>query len=155
GALCRLEERKRKQLAHDLQMNVLDTAGAELPCGLEYLLDYLATQKPAMRLAGRDRARGVLLVGPPGTGKTMLAKVIGRLVELPVVEFRISALMNSLLGETERRFQQAFATLQAMSPVVCFIDEIDRIFGDSGTENDGGTMSRVSGAMLSWLSDNL
>jgi len=154
GALGQLEARKRAQLARDLKMNVLDTADAEVPSGLDYLLDYLNTQKPAMRFNGRERARGVLLIGPPGVGKTMLAKAIGRLVELPVVEFRVSALMNSLLGETERRFQQAFATLEAMSPVVSFIDEIDRIFGDSGTEMDGGTMSRVSGATLSWLSDN-
>ena len=64
----------------------------------------------------------ILMIGPPGTGKTQLARSIGGLVDLPVVEFRIAALMNSLLGETERRFAQAFATLEAMSPNVVFID---------------------------------
>jgi len=69
------------------------------------------------------------------------------------VEFRISSLMNSLLGETERRFAQAFATLEAMAPNVVFIDEIEKAFGDS-SERDGGTMMRCTGSLLSWLSDN-
>jgi SpoVK/Ycf46/Vps4 family AAA+-type ATPase len=61
--------------------------------------------------------------------------------------------MNSLLGETERRFAQAFATFEAMAPNVVFIDEIEKAFGDS-SERDGGTMMRCTGALLSWLSDN-
>ena len=106
-----------------------------------------------MRLTGNERARGILLIGPPGTGKTMLARMIGRIIDLPVVEFRISSLMNSLLGETERRFAQAFSTLEAMSPNVVFIDEIEKAFGES-SEFDGGTMMRCTGSLLSWLSDN-
>ncbi len=51
----------------------------------------------------------------------MLARMIGKIVHLPVVEFRISSLMNSLLGETERRFSQAFATLEVLAPSVIFI----------------------------------
>ena len=58
----------------------------------------------------------------------MLARAIGRLVGLPVVDFRISSLMNSYLGETERRFARAFATLEAMAPNVVFIDEIEKGF---------------------------
>ncbi|MFZ1413773.1 MAG: ATP-binding protein [Defluviicoccus sp.] len=155
GALLRLQERKRMQLSRELQMDVLRTEDAGEPVGLDYLVDFLRIHGAGMRRSGRDRARGVLLIGPPGTGKTMLAKCIGKIVELPVVEFRVSSLMNSLLGETERRFQQAFSVLEALSPVLCFIDEIDKIFSDEGGERTGGTMSRVSGAMLSWLSENL
>jgi SpoVK/Ycf46/Vps4 family AAA+-type ATPase len=107
-----------------------------------------------MRIYGRNRARGVLLAGPPGTGKTMLARAVGHLTGLPVVVLRISGLMNSLLGETERLFSRAFATLEAMAPCVVFIDEIEKAFGDS-SERDGGTMMRVTGSLLSWLSDNL
>jgi SpoVK/Ycf46/Vps4 family AAA+-type ATPase len=95
----------------------------------------------------------VLAIGPPGTGKTKLARSIGRVVGLPVVEFRISALMHSYLGETERRFAHAFATLEAMAPNVVFIDEIEKAFGDS-SERDGGTMMRVTGSLLTWLADN-
>lgn len=149
----RLQERKSQQLSRELKMNILDTAQVEEPIGLDYLVEYLGVNRDKMLLPGPDRARGIILIGPPGTGKTMLARAIGHLVGLPVVEFRISSLMNSLLGETERRFAQAFATLEAMAPNVVFIDEIEKAFGDS-SERDGGTMMRCTGSLLSWLSDN-
>lgn len=153
AAAAYLKKRKVERLSRELAMNVLDTNDVEMPIGLDNLMQYLEVHKERMRLTGKGRARGALLVGPPGTGKTMLAKAVGRLVNLPVVEFRISSLMNSLLGETERRFAQAFATLEALAPSVVFIDEIEKAFGDS-SERDGGTMMRTTGALLSWLSDN-
>ena len=153
SAFERLQQRKGVQLQRDLAMRVLSTDDAEEPIGLDYLVEHLQIVKDKLRVTGPGRARGILLIGPAGTGKTMLARSIGSLVGLPVVEFRISALMNSLLGETERRFSQAFATLEAMSPNVVFIDEIEKAFGDS-SERDGGTMMRCTGSLLSWLSDN-
>lgn len=152
-AFERLQQRKAMQLKRELAMNVLDGSDVDEPVGLDYLMEHILMSRERMRVAGAERARGILLVGPAGTGKTMLARAIGKLVELPVVEFRIAALMNSLLGETERRFSQGFATLEAMSPNVVFIDEIEKAFGDS-SERDGGTMMRCTGSLLSWLSDN-
>ena len=153
GALVRQQRKKAEHLSRELGMSVLDTDDVEEPIGLDHLMGDVRIMRDRMRLPGPGRARGILLVGPPGTGKTMLARSIGRLVDLPVVEFRIAALMNSLLGETEQRFARAFATLEAMAPNVVFIDEIEKAFGDS-SERDGGTMMRVTGSLLSWLSDN-
>jgi SpoVK/Ycf46/Vps4 family AAA+-type ATPase len=153
AAFARLQKRKSEQLSRELAMDVLNIDNVEVPVGLDYLTDFLNIHKSRMRISGPSRARGVLLVGPPGTGKTMLARAIGQVVGLPVVQFRISSLMNSLLGETERRFAQAFSALEAMSPNVVFIDEIEKAFGES-SERDGGTMMRCTGALLSWLSDN-
>ena len=152
-AFHRLEERKALQLSRHLAMNILDTADVEEPIGLDYLVEHLKVTHDKMRITGSGRAKGILLIGPPGTGKTMIARAIGRLVNLPVVEFRISALMNSLLGATEKSFAQSFAVLEAMAPNCVFIDEIEKAFGDS-SERDGGTMMRCTGALLSWLSDN-
>lgn len=149
----RLQRRKALRLSDELSMNLLDPTGVETPIGLDYLMEELRIMRPRMTLCGAARSKGILLIGPPGVGKTMLARAIGQEVGLPVVEFRISALMNSLLGETEQRFARAFATLEAMAPNVVFVDEIEKAFGDS-SERDGGTMMRCTGALLSWLSDN-
>lgn len=149
-----LRQQKVARLSRELAMEVLDTTAVERPIGVDNLMRFIEVQKPRISVYGKQRARGVLLIGPPGTGKTMLARALGHVVELPVVVFRISRLMNSLLGETERLFAQAFATLEAMAPCIVFIDEIEKAFGDS-TERDGGTMMRVTGSLLSWLSDNL
>ncbi len=152
-ALDYLRQQKVARLSRELAMEVLNSSEAEAPAGVENLMRFIEIQKPRIRIYGKQRARGVLLIGPPGTGKTMLARAMGHVTGLPVVVFRISRLMNSLVGETERLFAQAFATLEAMSPCIVFIDEIEKAFGDS-TERDGGTMMRVTGALLSWLSDN-
>lgn len=154
AALRRLESRKRAFLARELQMKVLDTMTADLPLGVDRLTAYVQTQSSRVRVGGPARSRGILLVGPPGTGKTMIARAVGRMVALPVIEFGISALMTSLLGETEQRFTRAFATLEAMAPNIVFIDEIEKAFGGDQSERDGGTMMRCTGALLSWLSDN-
>jgi len=151
-----LATRKAEHLAHEMSMHVLDSSqDRELPVGLEYLYSYIEMNRSRVTVAGPGRAHGILLLGPPGTGKSMLARSIGQILRLPVIEFRIGALMNSLLGETERRFDQAFQVLEAMSPNVVFIDEIEKAFGDSsGAESDGGTMMRCTGRLLTWLSDN-
>ena len=154
AAFIRLEDRKADHLSRELAMKVLDNSDGEEPIGLDNLLEYLKSRKDKIRVTGPNRAKGILLVGPPGTGKTMLAKTVGRIVNLSVVEFRISSLMNSLLGETERRFSQAFATLEVLAPNVVFIDEIEKVFGGAGSESDGGTMMRCTGSLLSWLSEN-
>jgi len=153
AASDRLQRRKAVQLSRELAMDVLDTNNVEEPIGLDYLVEHLLINRERMRIVGDKRARGVLLVGPPGVGKTMLACAIGHLVGLTVVKFKIAALMNSMLGETESRFARAFGTLEAMSPNGVMIDEIEKAFGDS-SERDGGTMMRCTGALLSWLSDN-
>jgi hypothetical protein len=151
GALRHLEASRKALLQHELQMEVLP-ADAEPPVGVQNLLAYIDLHGDAIRRVGRDRTRGILVVGPPGTGKTLLARHIGNRIDVPVVNFRVAALMNSYVGATERNFARAFDTLEALSPVVCFIDEIDTLFGDGG-ENDGGTMRRTAGAMLNWMSD--
>mgnify|MGYP001581845541 FL=1 len=155
GAKRYLAERKKSHLAKELAMEILDNHAGELPIGLDNLYRYLEINKERIYEEGKDRARGILLLGPPGTGKTMLAKAAGFLLMLPVVEFRISALMNSLLGHTERLFDQAFQTLEAMAPNVVFMDEFEKAFSQGGSENDGGTMQRTTGRLLSWLSENL
>lgn len=149
-----LSQRKASQLSRELSMSLLESTNGQLPIGLDYLYDYIRINRHRIGTVRDDRAKAILLMGPPGTGKTMLARAIGQVLNLPVIEFRIAALMNSYLGETERRFEQAFAVLDAMAPSIVFIDEIEKAFAGQGGENDGGTMMRCTGRLLSWLSDS-
>ena len=104
----------------------------------------------------RQRARGVLLLSPPGCGKSQFCKALGNEVGRPVLSLDVGSLMGSLVGETEQRTRQALKIIDAMSPCVAMIDEVEKAFAGSsaGGQNDSGVSSRMLGTFLSWLNDH-
>jgi len=95
--------------------------------------------------------RAALLLGVPGTGKSLVAKAIGREWHMPVVKMDIGALFGGVLGQTEGNLRRAIKTLEAISPCCAFIDEIEKGLSHGGL--DGGTSKRLFGSLLSWLND--
>lgn len=125
----------------------------ELPLGLDYLVNTILIKKERMNIFGDNRAKGIFLIGPSGTGKTMLARSTGRLVNLPVVEFKISSLLNPILGETKSLLIQALANIQALAPNIVIIDEIEKFIIDP-TEHYNSTLRQCTGILLNWFKDN-
>ncbi len=109
---------------------------------------------------GRDnplkRARGVLLLGVPGTGKSAFAKALGKETGRPTLILDIGALMGSLVGQTEQNVRRALQIADAMAPCILFIDEIEKaLSGAAGSgQNDSGVSSRMLGTLLSWMNDH-
>jgi len=98
--------------------------------------------------------RGTLLVGPPGTAKSMCAKLAASLFDMPLIRLDVGALFNSKLGSSERNVRNALQVADASSPCVLLLDEIDKSLGGmGGGESDGGTSSRLRGSILTWLAD--
>ncbi|WP_428308153.1 AAA family ATPase [Lacipirellula sp.] len=108
----------------------------------------------ALRPGARCRPRGILLVSPPGCGKSALCKAIGHEVGRPTLRLDIGALMGSLVGETERNVRRALAIAEAMAPCVLFVDEIDKALAGIGGGGDSGVAARLFGTLLTWLSDH-
>lgn len=75
---------------------------------------------------------GVLLSGPPGTGKTMLAQAVAGECELPFLNLKVGELVSSLAHGTAQNLQKAFSAAADIAPCVIFIDEIDAIAGARG-----------------------
>ena len=102
------------------------------------------------------RPRGVLLLSPPGCGKSQFCKCLGRETGRPVLILDVGTLMGSLVGQTEERTRQALQIADAMAPCVVMIDEVEKAFagvGNSG-QTDSGVSSRMFGSFLSWLNDH-
>lgn len=97
------------------------------------------------------RARGLLLDGPPGTGKTMGAKFIARAMGLPLYRLDISATMNKYVGESEKGLEAALAQADRCAPCVMLIDEVEKLFGQHG---DGGVTTRALSQLLWWLQEH-
>jgi hypothetical protein len=109
----------------------------------------------ALRPNNTTIARGMLLLGVPGTGKSAFAKALGNQTGRPCLTLDLSALFGSLVGQTEGQMRRALETADAMSPAILFIDEIEKgLAGSRGGENDGGTAQRMFGHFLTWLSDH-
>ena len=100
-------------------------------------------------------ARGVLLLGVPGVGKTMAAKALGNEVGLPTLQLQFSRVFGSLVGESEQRLAAALKVVEALAPVVLIIDEIEKGLAgvQSSHRSDAGTAARVGEMFLTWLND--
>jgi SpoVK/Ycf46/Vps4 family AAA+-type ATPase len=103
---------------------------------------------------GPVRAKGVLLLGPPGTGKSAFAKSLGRETNRPVLELDIGALYGSLVGQTEANIRTALRVAEAMAPCVLLVDEIEKALSGIGGNGDSGTATRLFGTLLTWLNDH-
>jgi AAA+ superfamily predicted ATPase len=96
--------------------------------------------------------KGMLLVGVPGCGKSLSARVVSQLWNLPLLKLDAGSLYNKYMGETEKNFREATKTAEAMSPCILWIDEIEKAFGSSDS-GDGGVSQRLLGSFLSWMQE--
>lgn len=95
--------------------------------------------------------KGIVLAGPPGTGKTRFAEAIAYEYGVAWLTLNAGALFGKYVGESEERMAEAFEIAESMAPCVLHIDEAERAFGEGG-DNDSGVSDRVIGQMLTWMS---
>ena len=99
-------------------------------------------------------AKGTLLLGPGGVAKSSFARALGAEVDRPTLTLDVGALLGGLVGATEENARRALATVEAMTPCVLFVDEVERaLAGTSGAAQDSGVSARLLGTLLSWLAD--
>jgi hypothetical protein len=114
----------------------------------------------AMRRQGEgqpnNRPRGVLLLSPPGCGKSQFAKALGNETGRPTVVLDIGALLGSLVGQSESNVRAALKLADAMAPCVLFCDEIEKALAGatSSGQTDSGVTARLFGSLLTWLNDH-
>jgi ATP-dependent 26S proteasome regulatory subunit len=127
--------------------------------GLAVLKDWLNKRaiafSPEASAFGLPPPKGVLLLGVQGCGKSLCAKAVSRLWQLPLLRFDMGRMFGSLVGSSEENVRRAIAVAESIAPAVLWVDEIDKAF--SGTQSsgisDGGTTARVFGTFLTWLSE--
>ena len=106
------------------------------------------------KAADRPRPRGIVLLGPPGTGKSAIAKALGSETGRPTLILDPGSLMGSLVGQTEERTRQALKIIDAFGPSVVVIDEVDHALAGHQGQGDSGVMSRFFGTLQTWLNDH-
>jgi len=123
--------------------------------GLEELKSWLTLRERAFSVEaaafGLPAPKGLALIGIPGTGKSLTAKMIGGLWRLPLLRLDVGALFGPLVGESEERVRRALQLAATVSPCVLWIDELEK--GFSAGDLDGGTSQRVFGTILTWMQE--
>lgn len=107
-------------------------------------------QQHKLKTHGLVHRRKILLVGPPGTGKTMSARVLARELRLPLCTIQVDRLVTKFMGETSAKLRQIFDLMQQERGVYLF-DEFDAIGGERTLDNDVGEMRRVLNSFLQFI----
>jgi SpoVK/Ycf46/Vps4 family AAA+-type ATPase len=95
------------------------------------------------------------MLGVQGCGKSLCAKSVSNLWQLPLLRFDMGRMFGSLVGSSEENVRRAIAVAESVAPAILWVDEIDKAFaGSQGSgSSDGGTTARVFGTFLTWLSE--
>lgn len=120
------------------KMNFKDIAGsAEAKQDLEEIVEFLKFPKKFAAVGARI-PKGVLLIGPPGTGKTMLARAVAGEANVPFFSISGSEFVEMFVGVGASRVRDLFAKAKKNSPCIIFIDEIDAVGRRRGSGMGGG-----------------
>lgn len=122
--------------------------------GMAEIKDYLnrSVIAPLRGQTSRDRMpSGVMLAGPPGTGKTWLVSALAHEAGVNVVKLNVGRLMGSYVGMSERNLEKALACIRSLAPTLVMIDEIEQQF-QRGGQGDGGVERRIFGRILEEMS---
>jgi SpoVK/Ycf46/Vps4 family AAA+-type ATPase len=128
--------------------------------GLDELKGWLVQRSGAFteraRAYGLPQPKGMLILGVPGCGKSLIAKTTSRLWGLPLLRLDMGRVYDgSMVGRSEANLRGALKTAESISPAILFIDELDKAFaGTTGSaDSDGGTSSRIFGSFLTWMQE--
>lgn len=118
----------------------------------DYFEQYIV--EPLLLGDKRRCIRGVVLSGPPGTGKTVLAQGLAGVCRMNFVSVDFSKLFGGIVGETEKKTARLFEAIEAMAPCIVFMDEIDSSFSNGRqSSGDSGVQARMFNKVMTWLSD--
>ncbi|HLB75018.1 MAG TPA: AAA family ATPase [Sedimentisphaerales bacterium] len=126
--------------------------------GMKHLKRWLNQRKDAFTSDaaefGLQAPRGVLMLGVQGAGKSLCAKAIATAWHQPLLRLDPGCLYASFIGESERNLRDALRQTEMMSPVILWIDEIEKAFASAASRSaDGGLSQRMFGTLLTWLQE--
>lgn len=146
-----IHEHKRQLIRKNSAMDIIKPEfGFERIIGLDNMKEFVP------KMVGKKTARGILIVGIPGGGKSAFAKALGKETKRMTISLDIGNLQGGIVGETEQNTKDALQVVDAMQPAILFLDEIDKSLAGVGNSysGDSGTSKRQGGQILEWLQDH-
>lgn len=97
--------------------------------------------------------KGVLITGVPGCGKSLTAKAMSAIWQLPLLKLDMGKIFSGIVGSSEENMRRAIRTAEAVAPSILWVDEIEKGLGGSTGTGDSGTGARIFGTFLTWMQD--
>jgi AAA+ superfamily predicted ATPase len=160
GEVNRILAGKRRMLQTDGLLTYIQTPlDLDEIGGLDNLKRWLKLRKEAFRseagFHGLRPPRGVLMVGVQGAGKSLCAKAIATAWQLPLLRLDPGNLYNSYIGQSEQNLRKALQQIEMISPVILWIDEIEKGFASAASQSvDGGLSQRMFATLLTWMQEH-
>lgn len=141
---------------------ILDIEASKTPIetvgGLDVFKKWIGDRRrafgPEAHAFGIKTPRGVLIVGPPGGGKSLSARATASLWNMPLLSLDMGRLFGGVLGETEGHMRRAIQLAESTAPCILFVDEMEKGFSNAMGGGDAGTAARTFGTFLKWMSDH-
>ena len=126
--------------------------------GLDLLMRDLSKIKklflPSAYERGLRPPKGCLLWGLPGTGKSLTAKMLSRILKVPLISCNWNELVSSSLSESLQNIDLVFQLVDSIGACVIFFDEFEKAFFGWNSDGAGGVMAKMAGYLLSWMQDH-
>ena len=97
--------------------------------------------------------KGVLVTGIPGCGKSLTAKAMSTIWQLPLLRLDLGKIFSGIVGSSEENMRKAIATVEAVAPAILWVDEIEKGLNGVSSSNDSGVSSRIFGTFLTWMQE--
>lgn len=97
--------------------------------------------------------KGVLITGIPGCGKSLTAKAMSTIWNLPLLKLDMGKIFSGIVGSSEENMRRAIETAEAVAPSILWVDEIEKGLGGVNSNGDSGTSTRVFGTFLTWMQE--
>jgi len=123
--------------------------------GLAHLKTWLRKRKKAFTEEARrlsiPEPKGLLVFGVPGGGKSLTAKAVSSVWEMPLLKFDVGRIFNQFVGQSEANMREALNIADAISPCILWIDEMEK--GFAGASGGHETTTRILGNFLTWMQE--
>ena len=151
-----IEKEKMQVVKKSGLMEICTPVPESMLGGLDPLKAYIEQRKVGFVDERLPTPKGMLLVGLPGAGKSLSVKVVASKLGLPLVRLDVSSLKSKYVGDSEGRMRSALSLIDAISPCLVWLDEIEKSIGGaiSSDRVDGGTTSAMFGQLLTWMQES-
>jgi ATPase family protein associated with various cellular activities (AAA) len=97
--------------------------------------------------------KGILLIGVPGGGKSLMAKAVARAWGLPLLRLDIGRIFGGIVGQSEENMRRAIRVAESVAPAVIWLDEVEKAFPKTSASTDSGVSLRVMNTFLTWMQE--